>query len=648
MTSKRDKELGMNCPIARRDFLQGAAISVTALGGIGSANAAKKRAAKMPPEPQNQSDYYPPARLGLRGSHPGAFEAAHEVRDGDFWNNVHRIEDRHGDYDLIVVGGGISGLAAAYFYRARKPGAKILILENHDDFGGHAKRNEFEIDGRMELINGGTMDIDSPYPYSKVSSGLLHALGIDPVKLAKECNDPKIYAGLKTGMFFDRETYGEDKLVKIDLDDDGRGGTKEVWQKFADAAPVGDPVKQSILKIEAGTEDYFAGLSGDQKKDKLWRISYRDYLLNVVKADPKTIPLYQHRTDDEWGLGIDAVSALDCWGYGLPGFEGLKLKPGGPMEKYMGYTPAGYSSAGGSDFFHFPDGNASIARALVRSLIQGSIPGRTIEDLITARCDYSKLDRPGNLVRLRLNSLVVRARNAGRGVDVAYTASAGGGQVMRVHGRHCVLASWNMMIPYLVPELPEKQKEALHDLVKTPLVYTNVALKNWKAFKALGVKRVMTPGLYFSSFNLNRPVNLGAYKAPRSPDEPMVIRMLRTPDQDGLAEYDQNRAGRAELLATPFEIFERNVREQLARVLGPAGFDPARDIEAIIVNRWPHGYAPEYNSLWDKGFDAQHGPNLVARKRFGQIAIANSDSGLGAYTDVAIDQAHRAVHELTG
>jgi spermidine dehydrogenase len=449
------------------------------------------------------------------------------------------------------------------------------------------------------------------------------------------------------GVFFDRETFGTDKLVPLDATERGRA-RPEAWKGFLAAAPLSEAAKQGILKIQTGTSDYFPRLTSDQKKDRLSRISYKDYFLNVVKADPGVITFYQHYTDGWWGCGIDAISALDCWGLGYPGFDGLNLKPGGPMQKRMGYTPAGYSTTGGSDFFHFPDGNASIARALVRALVPDSLPGKDIHDLITAHCDYAKLDKPGNAVRIRLNSLAVRARNTKDGVEIAYTKSSGGGKVMRVRAKQCVLAGWNMMIPYLVPELPPAQKTALHALVKAPLVYTNVAIRNWTAFRKLGVRHVICPGSYFCDFDFPPTINIGAYKSSQSPDQPILLRMLRTPASPGLSEDDQNRAGRAELLATSFETFEHNIRDQLGRALSGGGFDPARDIEAIIVNRWPHGYAPEYNSLWDKGFDAEHGPNLAARKRFGNITIANSDAGYAAYTSSAIDQAHRAVHELIG
>jgi spermidine dehydrogenase len=631
----RDKELGLGRPIARRDFLQGAAITTLA-SGLAPELAAAAEAEKLA---QDQPDYYPPTRLGMRGSHPGSFEAAHELRDGDFWNGATALHDTGEDFDLVVVGGGISGLAAAYFYRQARPAAKILILDNHDDFGGHAKRNEFHVQGRTLLMNGGTLEIDSPYPYSAVADGLLKILGVDPPALEKMCNDSSIYAGLKPSVFFDRQTFGTDRLVV--------GAPKSVtdWKNFLAQSPLSEKTRASILRVQTAADDPLPRLSSAAKKDRLSRISYQDYLLTLLKADAGVIPYYQHQTDDLWGCGIDAVSALDCWGVGLSGFQGLKLAHGSTDR--MGYTPAGYAQTGGSYTFHFPDGNASIARLLVRALIPGVLDGHDAKDIVTAKADYSKLDAAGANVRLRLNQIVVRARNVPSGVEIAYTKASGGGAVTRVKAKDCVLASWNMMIPYLCPELQAPQKAALHQLIKTPLVYTSVALRDWESFRKLGIRSVTAPGGYHSAFHLNQAINIGSYQSSRDPESPMLIRMLRTPAKPGLPEREQHKAGRAELLATSFETFEREIRAQFAQTLGAGGFDPARDIAGIAVNRWPHGYAPEYNSLID-GPNNKETPNLIARQRFGRITIANSDSGLGAYTDVAINQAHRAVNELLG
>ena len=629
---RKSKDLGH--PIARRDFLQGAAITTLA-AGLAPELAEAAEAEKLA---QSQPGYYPPTRLNMRGSHPGSFEAAHELRDGDFWNGATALHDTGEEFDLVVVGGGISGLSAAYFYRQAKPSAKILILDNHDDFGGHAKRNEFHVAGKSLLLNGGTLEIDSPYPYSKTADGVMKALGVDPDALEKSCQRDGIYKGLTAATFFDKETFGADKLVV------GAPKDAKSWQTFLKQAPLPEKLRAAILAIETGNTDPLPGLSEDAKRDRLSRISYANYLTTMLKADKGVLPYYQHRTDDLWGCGIDAISALDCWGVGLPGFEGLKLTKRGTTKR-MGYTPAGYSSTGGSYSFHYPDGNASIARLLVRTLIPAAISGHDARDIVMAKADYSKLDVPGSAVRIRLNQIAVRARNAGKLVEVAYTDAKGGSKVMRVRAKDCVLASWNMMIPYLVPELPAAQKAALHKLIKTPLVYTSVALNNWQAFKKLGIRSVDAPGGYHSSFALNNPMEIGGYATPRDPAGPMLIRMVRTPAAPGLPEREQHKAGRAELLATPFETFEKEIRSQLGRTLSAGGFDPGRDIAGIAVNRWPHGYSPEYNALSDGGTN-QDTPNIAGRKQFGRIAIANADSGMGAYTDVAIDQAHRAVSEL--
>jgi spermidine dehydrogenase len=629
-----DRRLGMGRPIARRDFLNGAAVA-----GLGMAPAARGKA-EPGAAPQDRPGYDPPLLTGMRGSHPGSFEMAHSLRDGTFWAHASAPQPIEGEYDLIIVGGGIGGLVAARFYRQARPHARILILENHDDVGGHAKRNEFPLAGRTQLINGGTLEIDSPRPYSAVSDGVLKSLGIDPPALEERCARPDFYAahGLGKGIFFDRETFGADKLVS--------GAGQKPWSSLLASAPLSDAVKRDIVRIEEAQIDYLPGKSSDEKKALLSRMSFKDYLLHVAHADPGVIPFYQARTHDEWGVGIDAVSALDVWGFGYTaGFQGLGLKPG--AAPHMGNTAAGYAD-GGSYTFHFPDGNATIARLLVRDLIPGSLQAATPAEMVTAQLHYASLDRPENPVRIRLSSIVVGVRNIGgaaasQGVEVAYTRF---GQVYKVHGKSCILASWNMMIPYLCPDMSKVQKDALHYLVKIPLVYTSVAITNWRAFKTLGVNEIYAPGCYHTTIRLNPVTDIGAYASPSSPDSPVIVRMVRVPCAPGLDERSQHRLGHADLLATSFETFERKIRDQLGRTLGPGGFDPARDITAITVNRWPHGYAYEYNPLFDPDWAPGQAPHEIGRQRFGRIAIANSDSGAAAYTDCAIDQSHRAVQDI--
>ena len=586
----------------------------------------------------------------MRGSHDGSFEVAHAERDGNFWKSSGQPTSTGETYDLVVVGAGISGLAAAYFYRKSNPSGKVLILDNHDDFGGHAKRNEFHPRGRMLLANGGTVAIESPFLYSKEARGLLTELGIDPAALEAKCLDREVYKGLKTAVFFDKETFGTDRLVVGSPG--GRfgaagGENTSSWKEFLAKTPLSAEVQSDIVRLQEAKSDYLPGLSSDEKKDRLSRMSYKDFLLKLVKVDPGVIPFYQVRTHGLFGVGIDGVSALDCWGLRFPGFQGMNLAPG-PYRR-MGFTAMGEATPDQEPYhFHFPDGNASIARMIVRALIPDAIPGRTAEDIVTAKADYSRLDKSDSPVRIRLSSTAVRVNHPGdpdsaREVEVSYARRK---QVFTVRAKGTVLACWNMVIPYLCPELPEKQKEALKFGTKVPLVYSVVAVRDWKPFQKLGVRQVSAPGMYHTGVSLDQPINIGEYKCPKSPEDPILLRMTRTPCMPGLSERDQHKIGRAELLSASFETFERNIRDQLVRILEPAGFDSARDVEAITVNRWPHGYAYEYNPLWDPDWPEGQRPCDIARVRFGRITIANSDAAAAAYTDQAIDQGYRAVKEL--
>jgi spermidine dehydrogenase len=436
-----DRDLGMGQPITRRDFVQGAAVGGAGLLAPAWLPGCSERQSLSPPGAQDQANYYPPTLTGMRGSHPGSFENAHALRDGRAIPKAIELDEK---YDLVVVGAGISGLAAAHFYKQASPNARILLLDNHDDFGGHAKRNEFHIDKQLRLINGGTLLIDSPRPYSAVADGVLKAIGIDAAALAKVLQplDPDFYdfvSARNTGVFFDKETFGADHLSV--------GYRHKPWREFLAGAPLSATAKRDIERLETGAKDYLPGLSSMQKKQRLMKISYRNYLKDLAGADPAVLAMYQASTEGEWGVGIDAVSALDCWGLDLAGFDGLKLEPGSIPG--MGFTPAGYADTGGSVRLHFPDGNATIARGLVRRLIPAAVPGHTIEDLVTARVDYARLDRAGEGVRLRLNSTALRVRNDGdpgtaKGTLVTYMR---GDQAFTVRASQCVLACYNMIIP---------------------------------------------------------------------------------------------------------------------------------------------------------------------------------------------------------
>jgi spermidine dehydrogenase len=615
--------------------MNGVAIAVTGFAGIGVGRTAEETTtvtgADYPPA-RTGADY-PPARTGLRGSHAGSFESAHRLRDGGSFDLSGTPVSEH--YDLIVVGGGISGLAAAHFYRRLRPAARVLILETNDDFGGHAKRNEFTVDGRTIIGYGGTQSIDSPKTkYSRVARDLLTDLGIELSRFETDF-DQGFYQRwqLNHATFFKSEAFGVDALVRRPFgtwnDWSDENGDDAALRAHIAAMPLNERARMQLYAMCATERDVLPGRTRAQRRDILEHISYRDFLRRYWDADDDVLKYLQTRTHDLWAVGIDAVPASET--LNLPGLRAQrKLLTAGAEEPYI---------------YHFPDGNASIARLLVRRLIPASAPGSTMEDIVSAQFAYEQLDRPENAVRIRLGSTAVEVRNVGKGVEVAYVNS---GRVARVAAHGCVLACYQAMIPYIAPETDPEQRAALHQNVRAPLVYVNVAVRNWEPWRKLGVAYIDNPGGTFAAY-LDFPVSIGDYRFAADPSQPTCLHLLHTPTlpNQGLDMRQQFRAGRARLYTTSFADFEREIRDELGRMLGSAGFDFDRDVAALTVNRWPHGYAYTPTPLFD---DPQQQARLavLARRRVGRITIANSDSGWDAYTNVAIDQAHRAVAELIG
>ncbi|WP_226017490.1 NAD(P)-binding protein [Novosphingobium sp. FKTRR1] len=647
-----DRKLGMDRAITRRDFVNGVAAGAGLLGagllgsGLPQFAFAEGGGVPLPLDP------YPPARTGMRGSHPGAFEAAHALRDGTL--KLADAVDSGEHYDLVIVGGGLSGLSAAHFFHKRVgPGARVLVLDNHDDFGGHAKRNEFTVNGRKLVVNGGTLNIESPARYDKWSRTLLDDLGVDLARYERDnAGNAKLYSslGMGHGLVFDAETFGG-KDVVLPLGGGWRGGKLDPAQLAK--APLTARTRADLARLFAADQpDFLPGLDATAKKDWLARHSYKQFLLEKVGVDPQVYWFFQTIGMASFCVGGDAVPALFAWVQGYPGFAGMAL--GEVPADLFADLPGGQHGRQreGDKSIHFPDGNATLARLLVAKLVPEATTGRTQEDMGTAVFDYTALDRPENSTRIRRSSVVVNVAHRGNpatapDVAVRYVKD---GKLTEVRGGAVILAGWNMMIPYLMPELPSAQKEALAYGVKGPLVYTSVAVTNWRAFHKLGAANFSCPTMFHQEVGLTEAVGLGELHHPQSPDEPVVLHLVKYANKPGLPRRDQHRLGRADLLAQSFADFERETRRQLQRILGGAGFDAARDIAAITVNRWPHGYAYTYNSIYDPVewvySESPDRPCVIGRQPFGLVSIANSDAAASPHTDAAIQEAHRAVQEV--
>jgi spermidine dehydrogenase len=575
---------------------------------------------------------YPPAKTGLRGSHGGSFEVAHGLRRNGVTDRFTQVGTAAEHYDLVVVGGGLSGLSAAHFYRKRfGKDARILVLDNHDDFGGHATRNEFDVDGRLLVTYGGSQSLAGPNSFGDVVKGLMAELGIE-TKIFEQAYDRRLYQHLGTGLFFDRETFGTDRLLT--------GMHRTPWARFLDGAPISEPARRDLVRLYTESIDYLPGLSPEEKQALLCKVSYERYLTEHCRAHPEVLKILRTFPHNLFAVGIDAVSAWSCYhavdafgAFVYPGFLGLGLPPIEPDEPYI---------------YHFPDGNASVARLLVRALIPEAVPGSSMQDVVLSRVDYGLLDRASSTVRIRLNSTVVHANRTadGRGNEGVEIVYARGNELVRVAATHGVFACYHSMIPYLCPDLPRPQRKALSALVRMPFVYTHVALRNWHAFAKLGVHQIVAPGGYHNYVALDFPVSLGDYRCPTRPEEPIVLFMLRVPTRPGFNRREQNRMGRWELLNTPMATFEQRVHDQLGRMLGPSGFVPERDIAGITINRWAHGYAFVPNRLFDPEVPYERRPWVIGRKPWGHWTVANSDAAGSAYLEAAVEQAARAVDEL--
>ena len=489
--------------ITRRDFLNGVSLGIA--GTIAPIDFLKSQGIDI--------DYYPPVLTGIRGNHPNSFNYAHKLAfTGSGF--IDEVKDTGESYDLIVVGGGISGLSAAHFFKDRTEQIpKTLILDNHDDFGGHAKRNEFVVNERTMLAYGGSQSIESPSYYEEVSKKLLSDLGIDFNKFYQAYDfDYFKNRGLDTGFYFNKTTYGVSQIVKnvptFRYDLTYKDSIKpDNIQRVASQLPISDQSKEEFIRLFLDQTDFFPDLSLEEKYYLLDNISYEDYLRQYHKVGEEVIGIFHSLLWGLWGVGNDAIPAIGCWGDGLPGFAGLGFSGDEEPSEEINYQENLMYDVDTVDesirdyvsknvlsnepyIFHFPDGNATIARLLVRQLIPHSIPGNNMEDIVTAKADYSMLDVPGQDTNIRLNSTVVSATNIKDGVEIVY---ANQGVLYKVHAKQCILACNNGIIPDLCPQLPEKQKEALKYNVKVPLVWVQVAMKNWHMIEKKKVHVLQCP-----------------------------------------------------------------------------------------------------------------------------------------------------------
>jgi spermidine dehydrogenase len=680
---------GSERKITRRDFLDGVAIGAAGLAAAAASPSLTGAEAALLGSRPLAGDYYPPTATGITGEpddvigdvmridgkpdprHPHSTHGGPGIHPG-------RVRDVDDDYDLVVVGAGASGLAAAKWYQDRfGADSKILLVDPLPDFGGHSHRNEFHIQDAtngadvMLLRNGGTVNLDSIGNWNKPANGLLDIpgsygqpavdmlafCGVDPNNFPSTSGPgiPSSY-GLRQMLLFPKQDWGTEALV--------RAKGSQSWADFLATTPYSPEARAGIERIMTDTTTDWIALKHGPKTDQekkaiLARITYKRYLMDYVGVNEEATGYLQRTSHGLFGAGIQAVQAGDMWALENPGFDGLGLN--GDIFPGIGRTAQQDMDPTGGPSRAWPDGNTSLLRLLVSKLIpsaMGDVDGArpTQDTILVSRCDYSQLDQRRNSVRIRLNSTVVDVKPGhGRKDSASVVYVNGSGSAERVRATHVVMACWNRVTARLVDGLPPHQVEALDYARKVPLVYCRVGLRNWQAFADAKISSVSPRGdsLFWDSTSLSAGVRFGSSygPTPNTPAQPATLTFSTVPDDPSAStQLESYERGREQLLGMSFGDFERAIVDVIDRSVNASGgdFDPERDIDSIIVNRWNYGYAYELTSTFDPtlfGPNAKQ-PHVIGRKPYRNVAIANSDSGAFAYTHSAINEAHRAVQEL--
>ena len=628
--------------VTRRDFLNGVLVGTTA-GAFAPMDAL---ATELQPDPKAFSNTsYPPTLTGMRGSHVGSYEVAHALAWEGKKPRRYTALDEH--YDLIVVGAGMSGLASAWFYRKQMgPDARVLLLDNHDDFGGHAKRNEFHHNGRMVLSLGGAQNLDHPGNYSEAAGSLMVDLGIDDQVIADmAANTPENYllgghlnadAGMSLPTKEGHKTVGGHWYKFWH----GRGD----YESAVRALPIAEDQQNKLIDFFGGKRDFLDDLSLGEQYDYLNSTSYNHFLRDRVGLSDQTIAMFDGHLLVLNGPSGWQHTVLEAISAGAPGLRAM-----GWLTNFVD-SLAALMIDQVAEIRMFPDGNASVARLLVQKLIPQVCPGMNgVTDVAKAKFNYGALDRAGDATRLRLNSTVVGVREVQQKVVVEYVQrDAQQENPCSITADRCILACYNNLIPHLCPQMSQAQKEALSYGVRVPFVYANVMVKDGHAFSKLGVQFTHCPQDPFQWVSAGPTMTTGGYEPPRDADDPMAIFMMGapTPAVEGTSARELFRVGRHKIYGTTFAQYEAQIRTQLQGLLGPHGFDHTRDVVAITVNRIPHGYAYFYMGLDDPDWPEGQAPHEVGRARFGRISIANSDAEATPLMDAAFDAAWRAVQEV--
>jgi spermidine dehydrogenase len=615
---KHDKALGLDQPICRRDFLNA---TLLAAGG----------ALLRPLSPKEllpQEDWNGYGGVGDYASSNGnTFEvmtAGHRIRRGDFSSLPPDTIDTGEVFDCVVVGGGVSGLSAALFFnRYAGPRLSCLVLDNHPVFGGEAKRNEFIVDGQRIMGPQGADHFQVPLPHSFMAR-YFELIGLDCHQFTYQewgSASPEVPLGYSfedargpDAFYFGAKFGQEPGMWLIDP-----------WKNRLEGAPIAQAMRSELLKYK---EQQKPGLPfdypGDAKSRALDSVTIERHLMDSYGLSKATIQTFMADEGGGFGAGPDVLSA-----YCIHAFF---------VDRSMDQPS-----------LSFPGGNDGIARHIVKTLIPESIPGpNTLENVCKTNINFQALDRAGQPSRIRLGSTTVWLKHEAdpsksNFVAIAYTRN---GRVYRLKARSVVMAGGCWTSKFVVKDLPPPHRQAYDQFYRSPCMMANVALRNWRFLYKMGISGCQWFEGIGSFAAVRKVPTFSTNQKTIGPDSPVVLTLKVLFPHYGMALEDQGNLGRAELLSTPFRDYERQIRAQLTNMFSHSGFDAARDIAGIVLNRWGHAYVSPQPGFFF-GNDEKPAPRQVLRAApFGRIAFANTDLSGAPDHRTAIGEAHRAVSQL--
>ncbi len=630
--SRADKSIGMEDRITRRDFLNATLLASGSLL-LNSASPAELLAEQAKARP-NEDDWTGYGGIGdyanSNGNTFGVLEAGHQIRDGLFESLPASVIDTGETYDCVVVGGGISGLAAALiFQRQAGAGQTCLVLDNHPIFGGEAKRNEFLVDGHRLTSHQGSAFFPVPYPHSFIAR-FYESIGLKTPRLEYQKWDnssPEMqlsrtpYLGSAPSATYFGPKFGQTRGLWL----------TDPWGRQAEKAPIPAKPREELMKFQAARDSdvQTPQYAGDAISRRLDRITLEEYMIERHGISRETIRTFLSPGEGGgYGLGPDALSGFTAYAADM-------------------LHPLDISDETGTQMF--PDGNGGIARLITKALIPESIAGdHSLEDVCRSAVNFAALDRAGAAARIRLDSTAVWVKHDGEPaesefVTIAYTR---GGKTYRVKARSVVMAGGSWTTRHIVRNLPPDRVAAYSQFYRTPCMMANLAVRNWRFLYKMGISGCQWFEGLGNYMQVRKLAICGADAPTIGPDSPIVLSIKVLYSYPGQSTEQQGHMGRAELISTPFREYERQIRQQFTDMFASSGFDAARDIAGIILNRWGHAYlSPAPGFFFGK--DGKPAPGDVLRAApFGRIAFANTDlSGVADHRS-SIIEADRAVGQL--